>query len=169
MRKLIIGLAALTAVLAPWGMGYRVNWTPSYPSGIYRLDRGAEARKGMLVLFCPPDGPVFREAKLRGYLSSGRCPGHYAPLLKRLVATAGDRVKVAEDGVWVNGVALPKSRPLGRDLAGRPMPMAAGGTMPTGWVWLMSEYAAGSFDSRYFGAIEASRIQGTVKPVWTWE
>ena len=46
------------------------------------------------------------------------------PLLKRVVALAGDVVSVSSSGVSINGQLLPNSAPLFDDEAGRPLTMA---------------------------------------------
>jgi type IV secretory pathway protease TraF len=55
------------------------------------------------------------------------------------------------------------------DSAGRRLPHEGqSGIVPPGEVWVMSDFAEKSFDSRYFGAIPAEAIEGRVKPVLTW-
>jgi conjugative transfer signal peptidase TraF len=76
---------------------------------------------------------------------------------------------VTPKGVSVNARALPNSRPLQADAVGRPLPSASGGPVPPGEVWVMSEYHPRSFDSRYYGPIEAACIEGRVRPVFVWE
>jgi type IV secretory pathway protease TraF len=86
-------------------------------------------------------------------------------MLKPIIAISGDRIALGESGVAVNGQALPDSAR-----------MALGaGEIPTGSydlqtdeVWVMSTSHPRSFDSRYFGAIVLSRIEGIARPIWVW-
>jgi len=54
--------------------GYRINTTPSYPIGIYKLNQSvSELRVGDLVAFCPRKEGVFKFSSERGYLERGIC------------------------------------------------------------------------------------------------
>ena len=168
-NPVLAGVAAsLVACLAvAYFLGVRVNRTPSFPMGLYRLT-GAEWGRGDLVfLRVPPDRSIFQLARSRGYLPAGFQPGGYSLLLKRVVAVAGDKVEIGA-AVSVNGRELSNSQLRDRDSAGRPIPHeAAGGVVPAGFVWVMSEYSPFSFDSRYFGPLPASLILGRARPLWT--
>lgn len=168
-KKIVIVCGVLVAMIAAvWLEGFRVNVTPSFPEGIWRLESGP-VKKGMLVMFCPPDTPIFRMAKKRRYLPRGMCPGWYAPMIKRIVAVSGDHVIVSKADVFVNGVCLKNSGVLSTDSAGRPLPRGAeSGIVPQGYVWLMSDYNPRSFDSRYFGAISVKQILGPAKLELRW-
>jgi conjugative transfer signal peptidase TraF len=117
-----------------------------------------------LVIVSPPHTVAFGYAFQRGYVKE------HEPLLKRLVAVAGDRLSIGAGGVRVNGVPLPNSRPLDRDAAGRPLPPVYLPDYPlqNGEVLLMSDGSAWAFDGRYFGPIPRAQIQSVVRPVWTW-
>ena len=49
------------------------------------------------------------------------------------------------------------------------MPTPEDGDVALGTVWLMSDSNPESFDSRYFGAVEASRIEGVATPLMLWD
>jgi conjugative transfer signal peptidase TraF len=170
---LVGGFALAMTVIAAvaWAIGLRWNHTPSYPRGLWRIVSPYDPAhaKGSLVLFCPPATTLFRVGRERGYLAAGVCSGGTGALIKRVVAVPGDRVTVTPNGVSVNGRELPNSRALPVDAAGRPLPSASGGPVPPGRVWVLSEYHPRSFDSRYYGSIEVSRLQGVVTPVWIWD
>jgi conjugative transfer signal peptidase TraF len=149
--------------------GLRINHTASLPMGLWRIEvRGGAIGRGDIVSICPPDTPVFGVARARGYVPHGRCPGGYEPLLKPVAAIAGDIVTVTPGGLLVNGRAMPNSAALAADSAGRPLPRqpACSFTVAEGEFWLVSSFNAASFDSRYFGAVPASLVIGTVRPVW---
>jgi type IV secretory pathway protease TraF len=49
-------------------------------------------------------------------------------------------------------------------------PVASGGySVPAGEVWLLSGHDPRSFDSRYFGAVPVTNIQGVARPIWVVE
>jgi conjugative transfer signal peptidase TraF len=148
--------------------GYRINWTPSVPQGIWKVDDlTGPLQRGQIVSICPPDTAIFQMARSRNYLACGSCPGNYVSLLKPVAAIAGDLVAVSSQGIVVNGVLLPNSKAPTQDSVGRPMePVKAGiYTVKPGTVWLVSTYPH-SFDSRYFGPLPSANILGTAKPVW---
>ena len=71
------------------------------------------------MLFKPDQSTRFQQLGLkRGY------EARELPLLKRVVALAGDEVSVSSSGVSINGQLLPNSAPLFDDEAGRPLTMA---------------------------------------------
>jgi conjugative transfer signal peptidase TraF len=176
-RRFVFRLASLAGlwtavILAAHAAGLRINETPSLPMGLWLIEaRPQVIERGQIVSFCPPDLTLFRMGRDRGYLSRGRCPGDFEPMLKPVVAVEGDEVEVTDDGVVVNGRLIANTAPHGRDSAGRPMPFPPIGlrVVGPGEVWFASSYAASSFDSRYFGAVLAAQIEGLARPLWVWE
>jgi conjugative transfer signal peptidase TraF len=167
-RSLAIGLlVALALEYFGAAAGLRFNGTPSFPIGLY-LASHKTPQRGDLVFVALPSSPVLEMAKDRGYLNVAFSPTSH--LLKRLVALSGDRVTINSTGVEVNGVRLSNSAPLSCDASGRPLQAYSlkNYVLGPGEVLLMSEYNPASFDSRYFGPIEATSIELVVRPVLTW-
>ena len=154
---------ALASAIACW-VGSHLIWnaTPSLPLGLYWLSRIAPATptsSGALVAFAVPDA-VRDLVRERRYLPAG------ALLVKRVVATPGDRVCTAGSTFAVNG--QPLGAILSEDTAGRPLPHYEGcGPVPEGWLFVASHHPK-SFDSRTFGPLPARAIRGTVTPLWTY-
>jgi conjugative transfer signal peptidase TraF len=159
---LLFGLACLAA-------GACINTTGSIPVGLY-WTRDRPVARGAYVQFCPPQRPMFDEARQRGYLAAGFCPGNYGYLMKRVLAVPGDTVALNDDGVRVNGRLLPFSAPVAHDRAGRPLqPYRTGRfTLGRSAVLLMSDVSPTSFDGRYFGPIDLRQVRSVITPVVTW-
>src|SRR5687768_11560102 len=123
ISRVLIGIALslLTVSVVCFAAGLRVNTTKSIPVGIYRLT-DVPVGKGEYVIFCPPQTALFDEARSRGYIGAGFCPGNYGYMMKQVLAMAGDRVTSGEEGITVNGKPLPESVPRKTDSAGRILP-----------------------------------------------
>ncbi len=80
------------------------------------------------------------------------------------------RVTIDSAGVEVNGIRLANSAPLPCDGAGRPLQPYAlkDHVLGPDDVLLMSDYNPASFDSRYFGPLNAKTIEAVVHPLLTW-
>lgn len=159
-------LASLLLVAAMSG-GFRINMTPSEPLGLWRivtLDRPPVV--GDLVFICAPDTEAMQAALSRGYLRSGLCPSRFAPLIKTVIATAGQSVEIGSR-VRVDGVLVASSAIAKADGKGRPLSPFAGGTVPADTVFLHSSFV-GSYDSRYFGPLPVSGILGLAQEVLTY-
>lgn len=129
------------------------NTSPSFPLGLY-VKTHLPPAKGDLVLACPPDTPAFREALHRRFLSPGFCPAGTGAIIKRLVAVTGDTVRIAEEGVYVNGERLENSQRQDFRLADMEhLPIER--ILTKEEVLLMSPHPL-SFDGRYFGVLPAS-------------
>ena len=164
-------LALFVVVAAVMFLGYsqglRYNGSPSYPKGFYTLSKiEGDPEIGRLVFVCPPDTEIFREARKRGYIGPGMCPGKFTPIIKRVIATEGAVVQT-QGAVVVDGVAQPESTIFPMDGEQRPLPRYEGGTLKAGEYLLLSDYFAGSFDSRYFGPLPREQIVGYARPAFT--
>jgi conjugative transfer signal peptidase TraF len=164
-----LGMGLLAAlVFCAHRAGFRVNESPSLPIGIWRVSPlVGDLRRDDIVSFCPPDTPAFRKARLRGYVGRGLCEGGYEPLLKPVAAIAGDRLTRTDEGISINGHLIVNSKGLGRDGSGQVLPSPAGNSLVVarGEVWLVSSYNPLSFDSRYFGPVPISNIEGLARPL----
>jgi conjugative transfer signal peptidase TraF len=162
--------AIITALLAARWAGYRINRTASVPIGIWRLHPArSPLQRGEIVSLCPPPTPLFLDARARGYLENGECPGGLAPVLKPIAAIEGDFVELKAEGAYVNGAVMPNSQRLKTDRAGRilPQPVFQSFTVAEGEILLISQENARSFDSRYFGPLPLSGLLGVAEPVLT--
>lgn len=146
---LVVMAGLLGLVVAAKSTGFVVNMTPSMPGLLYKTGGG---EKGSVVSFCSP-------VPRRGGALYGPCPDFTMPLLKRVVAGAGDFVEVSDAGVRINGELLANSMPLDLDSAGKNLPhLRVGFVLKPGQIWVAGEHA-NSFDSRYFGPISLSSLR----------
>ena len=133
------------------------NASPSVPIGLYRAAL-RPPRTGALAILRLRE-PHRALAELRGYLAPR------ALLIKWVAAAAGDRVCRYGSLVTING--RPAAHARASDAAARPLPAWQGCTrLAAGQIFVLSG-APGSFDSRYFGPVDARDVVGTPAPVWT--
>ena len=154
----VLALVAFAAVFV------RVNRTSSVHEGVYfqvpEWMAWREPSAGDLVTACAPPGEPARLALARDYLPpSEACPSGALPLLKRVVATAGQTVVVSPRGVLVDGRTAGPPPPT-VDRGGRPLQPAYGTwRLGPGGLWLGSDILNG-YDSRYFGPFAPGLRQG---------
>lgn len=130
-----------TFAMAAKATGIVINFTGSMPDAVYKIGVG---ERGSVASFCSPTPHSGR----RGF-----CPDGSMPLVKRVVGVAGDAVNVTNDGVEINGHAVPNSRPLDNNFEGKALPHLRGEfLLKHGEIWVAGEHP-NSFDSRYFGPV----------------
>lgn len=81
-------------------------------------------------------------------------------LVKRVIAMGGDTIKIKDNVVSVNGVALQEDYIKGNTLGELEQ------TIPDGEFFLMGDNREDSYDSRYMGTIPKNRIEGKVLFRW---
>jgi conjugative transfer signal peptidase TraF len=171
MNRRIIVAAIVATVLFGAGpalrrAGLRINLTASEPHGLY-LTEQKPWRRGSFVVFRLP-ARLSAIALERGYALPGSTAGAAMDGLKRVAALPGDTVHVGPQGVSVNGVLWPASKPLRWDSSGQPIQHYPFGVyhVGPGQVWLLSDNPRG-WDSRYFGPIPRYNIICSAKPLLT--
>src|SRR5450432_233384 len=165
-RAALIAFGVVVATFQLSGtLGLRINTSPSLPMGLYIATADAGAN---MVEFCPAE-PFATLSIIRGYRDPGTCRDGGAPLLKPVIAKAGDVIELSARGISVNGVFLSNTAPLTRDTKGRPLEAWPFGRflVAPGTVWVASSYHPRSFDSRYFGPLSTAAIRNRLKAFLT--
>ena len=161
-----VGLGVVVGIFQVFSLcGLRINASPSLPVGLYLVTADYSSN---LVEFCPAE-PFGALSLSRGYRSPGVCMDGGAPLLKPVIARAGDLVELSALGISVNGVLLPNTAPLSKDTKGRVLAAWPSGhyRVTPGTLWVSSSYHSRSFDSRYFGPICTTAIRHRLKAFLT--
>ena len=132
------------------------NASPSVAVGLYRVDQAMHRVGDLVALRLPP--AIAALAARRGYLPRS------AYLLKPIVAIEGDRV--CRLGAYISIRRRLVTFACPADSIGRAMPSWHGcRTLKTGQVFVLADHPA-SFDSRYFGPLDANSIVGRAVLLW---
>ncbi|WP_374414949.1 S26 family signal peptidase [Novosphingobium colocasiae] len=154
-----IGITALGLTIARPPLPRLVwNASASAPIGLYAVSPGTAPERGDMVIAWPP-ASARQLAAHRRYLPAN------VPLVKRVVAVAGDTICGVDRTVTVDGrpVALRRTA----DAAGRPLPAWQGCIrLAPGMVFLLMTEIPDSFDGRYFGPTAARDVIGRATPLW---
>ena len=162
-RQLLVGASVLGGLLAAAHLTLSgrllINYTPSIPRGLYWITPSGPPRVGELVAFPIPES-------VRDLMYSRQYVHRSIRLLaKPVLAVAGDDVCVRGGCLHVNGA--PHGTILDVDPAGRALPHYDHcGVLSPGQLYVATEHER-SFDSRYFGPIDSSRVLGTLSPLVT--
>ena len=156
-----LSFAAGILILAKIGesTGLRINLTPSLPVGLWLLQQPQGAiQRGAIVAFCPP--PTISR------LGCGREGEQGVVFLKPVIAVAGDEVTVGEDSLTINGRRISNTARL----QSPNIPAIPPGLyiVEEGQFWALSNTHPRSFDSRYFGPVTETSIQGVAKSLLVW-
>jgi conjugative transfer signal peptidase TraF len=167
----VAGIGVLALALFSYACGARINRTNSLPKGLYWSVKKAPER-GEIVAFWPDGSAPFRLARDRGYILPGvynKTDGEgYGLMLKRLMGLPGDVASITDDGVFVNGIPLPNTRPLTHDNVGDPLPVVrlTDHRLAEHEALFISDHLPRSYDARYFGVQGMRQIVEVVVPVW---
>jgi len=135
------------------------NVTASAPIGLYAVQPPDGIEITDLAVVEPPE-PVASFLEAGGYIPRG------VPLLKRVLAFAGQTVCRTNLLVTVDGIAMGTAHE--RDSRGRDLPVWQGcRTIAGDEVFLMNWQSVDSLDGRYFGPFPAKSIIGRATPLWT--
>ena len=162
-RLVLIAAAGSIALAAPIAVPPRPllvwNASASAPIGLYRVTSGAPLVHGdMVIAWVPATARMF--AARRHYLPAN------VPLVKRVVAVAGDTVCAVGPRVSVNGNIVAERRRF--DAARRRLPWWEGcATLGKGELLLLMTDAPDSFDGRYFGPTRADEVIGRARLIWS--
>lgn len=149
----------VVVVLSAYDAGYRINISPSVPTGIWKLTD--EISKNGYAMVGASDHFGYRLAVEREYLVN------YMPMLKLIVALSGDIVSYDSENrtITVNGAYIQRTEIYSSDTDGRPLSCASFPLqLQDGEAWLSSENIRG-YDSRYFGPVSVDILRGAV-PIW---
>ncbi|CAN5167138.1 S26 family signal peptidase [soil metagenome] len=134
-----------------------VNESPSLPKGVYVRTGRSEPRSGDTVALPQPPAA-------RAYLGGLGMPARVR-LIKRVAGTGGDTACFADGAVTV-GVRRVSS--LAVDRRGAVLPRWTGcRVLEPDELFLLGD-TPGSFDSRYFGPVRRSAVEGVYREVVTW-
>ena len=133
------------------------NASASAPVGLYAVSPGALAKPGDMVIARPPER-FRRVAAARDYLPMN------VPLVKRVVAAAGDEVCARGQQLFINGRRVAVRRVV--DGAGRAMPLWTGCVRLRGHQLFLLMDRPASFDGRYFGVTDGTDIIGKARLLW---
>jgi conjugative transfer signal peptidase TraF len=133
------------------------NGSASSPIGLYHVTPAEDVKAGQMVVAWAPR-PARRLAAERGYLPPD------IPLVKRVVATSGDRVCAISEAVFVNGHVAVLRRSA--DRSGRPLPWWTGCVRLGSHELFLLMQGEASFDGRYFGVTAADHVIGRASLLW---
>lgn len=135
------------------------NRTGSAPQGLYWLS-GDPFTKGRWVVVSARSADA-QWAEEQGYV------GQDWALLKQIAGVSGDEICRDASEVWINGKLAAFAREV--DSRGRFLPVWAGcQRLKAGEVFLLAPHPD-SLDGRYFGAVDIEDLDGTVRPLMTFE
>jgi len=161
-------IAATTAAVVISALFASLFWPPrpllvwnasaSSPIGLYLVRSARGARPGDMVVAWPPEAARALGAE-RHYLPRN------VPMVKLVVAAAGDRVCAVGEAIFVNGRLEALRREA--DPSGRPMPWWTGcETIPQGDLFLLNPGIPNAFDGRYFGVTPSDLVVGRASLLW---
>ena len=152
----IVVVAVLSTIVSPRRLLLVWNVTPSTPIGFYIVTQAMPERGDLVVTRLPPGMETL--AVSRAMLSAN------TPVLKPIAALAGDLVCRFGSTVTINGRFAAMARQLDRH--GRTLPIWRGcRRLSVSQVFILAGHPD-SFDSRYYGPLDAHRARGVAHPLF---
>jgi len=134
---------------------FYVNVSPSLPIGFYKIKETSSLEKGAIIAFFPPEKVHFLQ--VRNWLSLD------IPILKPVVALDGDHCCIQNKELKINGKKYCEIAKI--DTEGLDLPQIDFcRDLTKNEIWVGSNRIKNSFDSRYFGVIQKTKILAMVTP-----
>lgn len=148
-------------------LGILFNFTASLPYGFY-IKSISSIKEGDYIAFCL-DKKNQELGLARKYLEPGSLCNGSSPLLKKVIALPMQQVILANDFIQIGDKKLPY-KTLQYDSYNRVLFSYPKGAYKSNCYWLVGDNdTLHSWDSRYYGCINATQILYKIKPLLTWK
>lgn len=155
----IVVVAVISTIVSPQRLLLVWNVTPSTPIGLYVVTQAMPKRGDLVVTRLPPGMEAL--AVTRAMLSAN------TPVLKPIAALADDLVCRFGSTVTINGRFAAIAREFDRH--GRRLPVWGGcRRLSASQIFILAGHPD-SFDSRYYGPVDAHNVRGVAHPLLTFQ
>jgi conjugative transfer signal peptidase TraF len=160
----IVMFVFVVLMIVSKSLGALINITPSMPIGLYIRADGSLSR-GDVIAFCLSESYQTIGLK-QGYLAKGHVCHGADPLIKQVLAIPGDDVLLTNQSIQVNGITYHYPTHY-TDSQGRTLAIYPRGNYKhaVGY-WVIGNHSADSWDSRYWGSINAKQIRYKLRSVF---
>jgi signal peptidase I len=147
-------------ILDAIGFKVAIQPTESMPKGIYRILPPEHIHKGDIVIFEFPESVAHMKSRMW-------VPSESGLLMKPVQGVLNDQITVTTDSVYINDIYFGEVKT--QDRQELPLPIFKGRHLIKKDFYFVASRHKNSFDSRYFGLITRSTIQGIAKPILTFK
>lgn len=156
----VIGLNIILLYL--FNIGIICNISRSMPKGLYLLYPISKIRKGDIVVACINNQYTKNIIDKYKINESGRCRVGLG-VIKYVYGLPGDLINIRESGVSINSELVNNTRLIFHSSAG--INYKSNYTIPKDQIFLLSNIANDSIDSRYFGTINIANVKAKAIPL----
>lgn len=162
--KYILILILLIFILNIIFLFFTVNYSNSFPIGLYFNKNIKHIDRGKLYIFCPDYDEKMKFAEQNGFWqnidkSCGKTPKY----LKKALGLPFDKILITDEGVYINDKLIMNTELILKDKIYRKDEFI----LKSDEYIMLSDYNKYSYDSRYFGVIKLHQIKKEVIPIIT--
>lgn len=161
--KYLLFIGVLILILNTAFSFFTVNYSNSFPVGLYFNRNFKDIERGKLYIFCPEYDEKMQFAEQNGFWGNiNKSCGKTPKYLKKALGLPYDKVIIKDNGVYINGQLISnteiilKKKAYNKDLEF---------ILETDEYFMLSDYNKYSYDSRYFGVIKKHQIKKEVVPL----
>lgn len=161
--KYLLFIGVLILILNTAFSFFTINYSNSFPVGLYFNRNFKDIERGKLYTFCPEYDEKMQFAEENGFwVNIGKSCGRTPKYLKKALGLPYDKIIIKDNGVYINDKLIPnteimlKNKVYNKDIEF---------ILKADEYFMLSDYNKYSYDSRYFGIIKKYQIKKELVPV----
>ncbi len=159
--KYLLFIGVLILILNIAFSFFTINYSNSFPVGLYFNRNFKDIERGKLYIFCPEYNEYMKFAEQNGFwLGLDKSCGRTPKYLKKALGLPYDKVIIKDNGVYINGQLILnteiilKNKAYNKDIEF---------ILEADEYFMLSDYNKYSYDSRYFGIVSKNQIKKEVR------
>lgn len=162
LLKYLLFISILMLVLNIVFSFLTINYSNSFPIGIYLNKSFKAIERGKLYIFCPEYNEKMKFAEQNGFWQNiNKSCGKTPKYLKKALGLPFDKILIKNEGVYINDNLIPNTEIILKDKVYKQGEFI----LKAGEYFMLSDYNKYSYDSRYFGVITEDCIRKEVIPL----
>lgn len=139
---------------------FTINYSNSFPVGLYFNRNFEKIERNKLYIFCPKYDEKMQFAEQNGFWGSiDKSCGKTPKYLKKALGLPKDKIIITNEGVYINDRLIPNTKLILKEQAYNKNKEFV---LKDNEYFMLSDYNTYSYDSRYFGIIKKSQIKKEV-------
>ena len=161
--KYLLFIGVLILILNTVFSFFTINYSHSFPTGLYFNRNFEDIEQGKLYIFCPEYDEKMKFAEQYGFWGNiSKSFGKTPKYLKKALGLPFDKILITDDGVFVNNELIANTKII---LKNKAYNKNKEFILKSDEYFMLSDYNKHSYDSRYFGIIKKYQVKKEVVPL----